>query len=70
MRAAYWNRTNKLFVPQTPRVPPYLTFLGRQTFGYVSAVQLKGDATAEDPAVETKADADPTAAAAAAATTP
>ncbi|ELR21913.1 uncharacterized protein ACA1_046120 [Acanthamoeba castellanii str. Neff] len=33
VRPDYWNGKN--FIPQRPGVPPYFTFLGAQTFGYV-----------------------------------
>jgi hypothetical protein len=33
VRKDYWD--GKTFIPQRPGVPPYLTFLGSQTFGYV-----------------------------------
>ena len=36
----YWDKRKKLFFPQLkpnkPPVPPYLTFLGSQTFGYIN----------------------------------
>jgi flavin reductase (DIM6/NTAB) family NADH-FMN oxidoreductase RutF len=31
----YWNTAKNLFQPQNVDTPPYLTFLGSQTFGYV-----------------------------------
>lgn len=31
----YWDTKKKLFRPFKPNVPPYLTFFGSQTFGYV-----------------------------------
>jgi hypothetical protein len=32
---SYWDTTKNLFRPMGPNVPPYLTFLGSQTFGQV-----------------------------------
>lgn len=39
VKPAYWDNTKKLFCPQgaEEEVPPYLTFFGSQTFGYVTA---------------------------------
>ena len=34
---SYWDTEKQLFCPQKPDVPPYLTFFGSQTFGYVTA---------------------------------
>jgi flavin reductase (DIM6/NTAB) family NADH-FMN oxidoreductase RutF len=49
---AYWNGSKKLFQPQlAPAVPPYLTFFGSQTFGYVSAEPLDLDTTTVADAV-------------------
>lgn len=31
----YWDATKKQFRPTTEDVPPYLTFFGAQTFGYI-----------------------------------
>jgi flavin reductase (DIM6/NTAB) family NADH-FMN oxidoreductase RutF len=33
----YWDSKKLLFCPQATEVPPYLTFFGTQTFGYVTA---------------------------------
>ena len=33
----YWQTRNKLFCPLDSTIPPYLTFYGSQTFGYVCA---------------------------------
>jgi len=33
----YW-RLGKQFIPISSTIPPYLTFLGTKTFGYVSAI--------------------------------
>jgi len=33
----YWNPDKNLFQPQESDTPPYLTFFGSQTFGYVYA---------------------------------
>ncbi|KAL7565479.1 hypothetical protein ACA910_012218 [Epithemia clementina (nom. ined.)] len=33
----YWDGQKKLFRPQNQHVPPYLTFFGSQTFGYVQS---------------------------------
>jgi hypothetical protein len=54
VKSPYWNVTQKLFQPQcrgglsagtadttsVPPPPPYLTFFGSQTFGYVSSQPL------------------------------
>ena len=36
VKPSYWDDTKKLFCPQEEEVPPYLTFFGSQTFGYVT----------------------------------
>ena len=33
----YWDKEKNLFRPSTTSAPPYLTFFGSQTFGYVHA---------------------------------
>jgi len=35
VRADYWDCQKKLFRPSNSKLPPYLTFFGSQTFGYV-----------------------------------
>lgn len=39
----YWDRTKKLFRPEDASTPPYLTFFGSQTFGYVVNDNRKGE---------------------------
>ena len=34
---SYWDRNKLLFRPLSNDVPPYLTFFGSQTFGYVTS---------------------------------
>lgn len=36
VKPEYWS--GKCFIPQSPEVPPYLSFLGSQTFAYVSSL--------------------------------
>mmetsp|Transcript_29197 Transcript_29197/g.48242 ORF Transcript_29197/g.48242 Transcript_29197/m.48242 type:complete len:242 (-) Transcript_29197:11-736(-) len=36
VKSSYWDGEKKLFRPSDISVPPYLTFFGSQTFGYVS----------------------------------
>ena len=35
VHSSYWDATKKQFRPMRDDVPPYLTFFGAQTFGYV-----------------------------------
>jgi hypothetical protein len=37
VQPSYWDNKKLLFCPQNTEVPPYLTFFGSQTFGYVTA---------------------------------
>jgi hypothetical protein len=46
----YWNGST--FIPKRPELPPYLTFLGSQTFGYVCAAPPVKQTTANSSAVD------------------
>jgi hypothetical protein len=46
----YWNGST--FIPKRPELPPYLTFLGSQTFGYVCAAPPMKQATAKQGAAD------------------
>lgn len=35
VRPNYWDKKKRNFIPQSDNVPPYFTFFGSQTFGYV-----------------------------------
>jgi flavin reductase (DIM6/NTAB) family NADH-FMN oxidoreductase RutF len=42
IQSAYWNAEKCLFRPAGSNVPPYLTFFGSQTFGYVVGEKKPG----------------------------
>jgi hypothetical protein len=46
----YWSGAT--FIPKRPEIPPYLTFLGSQVFGYVCAAPPTNPLTTEQGGTE------------------